>query len=163
MITQLLTPHLIIFTETSSLSAAGAVPSGKPRLVSRMGIQQYLDVGDEWRPREWTGNEGQVSLSFEYRVTCLPDYYGDACDKTCRARNDTFGHYTCSDQGDKICLSGWSGSYCEKRKCSFILFLVRVPCTHNLTHFPDEIFRVFAYIAFFCTCVLCMCPYRFRF
>ncbi len=98
-----------VFTDT--LLSAAAVPSGKPRLVSRMGIQQYLDVGDEWRPREWTGNEGQVSLSFEY---------GDACDKTCRARNDTFGHYTCSDQGDKICLSGWSGSYCEKRKSSFI-------------------------------------------
>ncbi|ODM93782.1 Neurogenic locus protein delta [Orchesella cincta] len=77
----------------------------------------YLDVGDEWRPREWTGNEGQVSLSYEYRVTCLPDYYGDACDKTCRARNDTFGHYTCSDQGDKICLPGWTGSYCEKPVC----------------------------------------------
>lgn len=101
-------------------SLYGFMIDSRPRLVTRMGIQQYLDVGDEWRPREWTGNEGETSLKYEYRVTCLSDYYGDACDKTCRPRNDTFGHYTCSDQGDKICLPGWDGSYCEKRKYSFI-------------------------------------------
>jgi len=87
-----------------------------------MAIQQYLDVGDDWKDRKWTGNEGGVTLGYDYRVLCLPDYYGDACDKLCRPRDDKFGHYTCSDQGDIVCLPGWKGDFCEKGKFDSLVF-----------------------------------------
>ncbi|XP_014288431.1 neurogenic locus protein delta [Halyomorpha halys] len=86
--------------------------SASKRLISRLTTQRFLEVGPEWSPG---GTEGPVT--YEYRVTCEPHYYGPGCATVCRPRNDNFGHYTCSDSGQRICTEGWTGDYCSQPKC----------------------------------------------
>lgn len=50
------------------------------------------------------------------RVQCSENYYNTTCTTFCRPRNDQFGHYTCSELGNKVCLGGWQGANCEKGK-----------------------------------------------
>lgn len=86
-------------------------------LVSRMMRQRYLDVGEKWT--EDTHTTQYSILKFEYRVTCDSNYYGKGCENLCRPRDDNFGHYTCSQTGEIVCLAGWTGDYCDKRKQIF--------------------------------------------
>lgn len=83
-------------------------------LIDRLQEQLILDVGPQWTDgrREATYS----SIQFEYRVTCDAHYYGQGCANLCRPRDDQFGHYTCSSTGNIVCLSGWQGDYCTKRK-----------------------------------------------
>lgn len=76
--------------------------------------QRYLDVSEQWT--EDTHSSKYSTLRFEYRVTCEPHYYGKGCENLCRPRDDSFGHYSCSPSGERVCLSGWTGDYCTKRK-----------------------------------------------
>jgi Golgi apparatus protein 1 len=78
-----------------------------------------LEVGPEWTTGdkdESVSGAGSGVLSYEYRVTCDAQYYGPGCGTLCRPRNDNFGHYTCSENGTRLCLDGWKGDYCTKRK-----------------------------------------------
>lgn len=81
--------------------------------------QRYLDVGEKWTEDIHTSKYS--TLKFEYRVTCDSNYYGKGCENLCRPRDDQFGHYTCSQTGEIVCLAGWTGDYCEKRKYSITL------------------------------------------
>lgn len=96
------------------------VVAGNPSktLITRLTTQQWLDVGTEWHQEE--DRSSQSVLSYEYRVMCDEHYYGSGCANLCRPRNDRFGHFTCSDQGDRICAEGWKGDYCTERKSSFL-------------------------------------------
>lgn len=53
-------------------------------------------------------------MSYEYRVTCAPNYYGKSCERYCNSRRDNFGHWECTETGERICISGWEGDYCDK-------------------------------------------------
>ena len=67
-------------------------------------------------PSEWhsTSHEGTFAfLSFLDRVLCDPNYYGSTCTKFCVPRDDWLGHYTCNQTGNKQCLPGWVGEYCD--------------------------------------------------
>ena len=77
-----------------------------------MATQRFLDIEDSWT--EDREKVGHTALSYEYRVRCDEHYFGESCAIICRPRDDTFGHYRCSDQGDKICLPGWTGEYCTE-------------------------------------------------
>lgn len=55
----------------------------------------------------------QRSVAYRVRVQCADHYYNATCTKFCRPRNDIFGHYTCDENGDKVCIQGWKGSDCE--------------------------------------------------
>ncbi len=46
-------------------------------------------------------------------MKCDENYFNTTCTKFCRPRNDVFGHYTCNERGDKICLHGWVGRNCD--------------------------------------------------
>jgi hypothetical protein len=94
-------------------------------------------------------------MRYEYRVTCDAHYYGAGCANLCRPRDDNFGHYKCSPTGDRVCLSGWQGDYCTKRKCfSYMCHLVYcmvlwhvgvrclVPATSFMIHIHWGILRV---------------------
>lgn len=83
-------------------------------LISRLTRQTLLDVGEDWT--QDVHNSKYSTVRFEYRVTCDPYYYGKGCENFCRPREDNFGHFTCSTTGDKVCLAGWQGEYCTKRK-----------------------------------------------
>ena len=69
------------------------------------------------------GQDVQNKLKYDFRLVCADEYYGTDCDILCKPRNDNFGHYTCGDQGEKVCLPGWEkrdvaarDDYCMKRK-----------------------------------------------
>lgn len=83
-------------------------------LITRLSTQRLLDIGDKW-----TEDEKRTSYSvmrYEFRVTCDAHYYGSGCENLCRPRDDNFGHYNCSSTGSRVCLPGWQGDYCTKRK-----------------------------------------------
>ena len=92
-----------------------------------MATQQELDAGSDWT--HGVHQELNTKLEYEYRIMCSNHYYGNDCDTLCRPRNDQFGHYTCDNNGNKICLDGWqkdpnnseAGDYCTKRKNNFSL------------------------------------------
>lgn len=70
---------------------------------------------------EWTNDVHKTdiaTLAYSYRVTCQTNYYGEQCNILCRPRDDIYGHYTCSQQGNIVCLPGWQGSYCLEPICS---------------------------------------------
>ncbi|CAG9855296.1 unnamed protein product [Phyllotreta striolata] len=84
-------------------------------LVSRLTRQRYLDVSDQWT--EDVHRSAYSTLKFKYRVTCDSHYYGKGCENLCRPRDDSFGHYSCSPSGERVCLAGWTGDYCTKPQC----------------------------------------------
>lgn len=82
-----------------------------------------LEVSPEWKTNK---SEAQYTwLEYDFRVTCDPHYYGAGCANLCRPRDDPFGHYTCSDGGEIICLTGWQGDYCDKGK-KIIIFSIEI-------------------------------------
>lgn len=83
-------------------------------LIMRLSTQRWLDVGSNWTTDNHQSQDS--SLSYEYRVTCSSHYYGKGCENLCRPRNDSFGHYSCNPNGNRVCLSGWKGDYCNLRE-----------------------------------------------
>lgn len=84
-------------------------------VIAQFAIQGELGVGSNWT--QYHSRSQTKEIDFEYRVTCAQHYYGVGCGTLCRERDDDFGHIACSASGQKICLSGWQGEYCTKRKC----------------------------------------------
>lgn len=76
--------------------------------------QRFLDIGEKWT--EDSHSSKYSTLRFEFRATCDPNYYGAGCENLCRPRDDDFGHYSCSSMGERVCLAGWNGAYCDKGK-----------------------------------------------
>jgi len=83
-------------------------------LISRFSIQGELSVAANWT--QYSSRQLTKEIEFEYRVTCESNYYGAGCETLCRERDDSFGHYACTASGQRMCLSGWHGNYCDKRK-----------------------------------------------
>ena len=68
----------------------------------------------DWTFRNYSKNG--VTFAYRYRVVCDEDYHGKYCNVYCKAKDDVFGHYLCHSNGTKFCLSGYTGSVCDKRK-----------------------------------------------
>lgn len=83
-------------------------------LISSFAIQRQLEIGNEWTQDVQGGT--QTELRYSYRLICKENYYGDTCSKICAPRDDHFGHYTCTSDGQRACLPGWKGDYCQERK-----------------------------------------------
>ena len=68
--------------------------------------------------RVYTGIHGNSRIELSFRVQCAANFYGSDCATFCVARDDSGGHYRCGSNGERICLSGWSGpsSSCTTRK-----------------------------------------------
>jgi Golgi apparatus protein 1 len=56
-----------------------------------------------------------------FRLVCSENYFGPHCDDFCRPRDDQFGHYSCADDGSKVCIDGFrkdpsnpDDEYCTK-------------------------------------------------
>ncbi|XP_053982276.1 neurogenic locus protein delta [Hylaeus volcanicus] len=84
-------------------------------LITRLTTQKWLDVGPNWTEDEY--RSAHSKMVYEYRVTCVAHYYGKGCENLCRPRDDNFGHYSCSPTGERVCLSGWKGDYCNTPRC----------------------------------------------
>ncbi|XP_078089694.1 delta-like protein 4 isoform X2 [Mustelus asterias] len=84
-------------------------------LISRFAIQRHQSVGMAWSQDVLHGEHTQ--LRYSYRVVCSHHYYGEGCSDYCRPRNDTFGHYTCGQEGQMLCMAGWENEYCAQPIC----------------------------------------------
>lgn len=108
----------LIFISLSPASTCShtliVVPIFTGKLIHRLLVQQVLEVSSDWKSNK---SESQfTSMEYDFRVTCDSNYYGSGCAKFCRPRDDSFGHSTCSETGEIICLTGWHGDYCNTRK-----------------------------------------------
>ncbi|XP_037294179.1 protein serrate isoform X1 [Manduca sexta] len=74
-----------------------------------------VEPSAEWHALRHAG--AAAALAYRVRVLCQPNYYNTTCTTFCRPRDDKFGHYSCSADGDKHCLPGWQGDNCEKPVC----------------------------------------------
>ena len=91
--------------------------SGSPReQIMRLAVQKSIAAGSSWQ--HLTHQTQYTTLEYSYRVVCDEHYYGTGCTNYCRPRDDQFGHYTCDNNGTKICLDGWKGPYCADGKNS---------------------------------------------
>ncbi|XP_041352374.1 delta-like protein 1 [Gigantopelta aegis] len=93
----------------------GPSPGSTREQIARLATQGSVDVGPEWKQLNYSSR--YTNLEYRYRVTCDEHYYGDGCAQMCRPRDDKFGHYRCDKNGDKVCLDGWTGDYCEQAMC----------------------------------------------
>ncbi|XP_050991284.1 delta-like protein C isoform X4 [Labeo rohita] len=75
-----------------------------------------LTNSQKWSQHVHLGEQSELRLS--YRVVCNKFYYGDDCLSFCRSRDDVFGHFTCDNAGNIICLPGWKGEECKEAICS---------------------------------------------
>ncbi|CAK6968453.1 delta-like protein B [Scomber scombrus] len=85
-------------------------------LVSRLATRRRLAIGEDWSQDVHFGEQSE--LRYSYHVFCDEYYFGDGCADYCRPRDDTLGHYTCDEEGNRICLEGWKGNYCSEPICS---------------------------------------------
>ena len=83
-------------------------------LVSRLATRRRLAIGEDWSQDVHFGEQSE--LRYSYHVFCDEYYFGDGCAEYCRPRDDTLGHYTCDEEGSRICLEGWKGNYCSECK-----------------------------------------------
>nr|ADK93982.1 delta [Eucidaris tribuloides] len=114
---------------TDFSDGAQHTPGGHRRLLARLRTQQYLNVSTEWS--NFTYPTDTHSLSISYRVICQPDSYGSKCNVPCEPRDDQYGHYRCNNEGQKECLEGWDGNWCERAICS-------EDCEHGTCVAPEE-------------------------
>uniref|UniRef100_A0A1I8HSG3 Delta-like protein n=1 Tax=Macrostomum lignano TaxID=282301 RepID=A0A1I8HSG3_9PLAT len=61
------------------------------------------------------GRPVKHKLSLEYWYSCNANYYGLDCNTLCVTQDDKVkGHYNCSSEGAKVCLTGWTGADCTQ-------------------------------------------------
>ena len=100
-------PGIVCFLTDSSL------------LIIRSMISRFLYPSLTWRGE--TTITPTTEIQYKYRFLCLPNFYGSRCDVSCRPRDDLFGHYTCGENGTKICMPGWDSTFCDKGESGMIL------------------------------------------
>lgn len=81
-------------------------------LIYRLQKQRSVEVGSSWK--QFTRTENTMTLEYAYKVECGENYYGPGCVNYCRPRDDSFGHYVCDENGEKVCMQGWKGDYCDQ-------------------------------------------------
>ncbi len=77
-------------------------------LVDRIFAEMDLQVSDSFTtPAQYTGiyNKGTMTMSF--KVNCAQFYYGSNCRTFCQPTDDSSGHYSCDENGGKVCLPEW--------------------------------------------------------
>ncbi|XP_020513218.2 delta-like protein C [Labrus bergylta] len=106
---------LIIEAWNAESSGLGSTEN-QNNLISRLATRRSITAGEEWSQDIDSGNQSE--LRYSYHVVCNEFYHGESCSAYCRPRNDTFGHYTCDEDGNRRCQEGWSGEYCSDPICT---------------------------------------------
>nr|XP_020828112.1 delta-like protein 3 [Phascolarctos cinereus] len=102
--------------ESRSKEETGEKLPGPDRsLLSRLAGRHRLAVGGPWA--QDAKQAGGWELLFSYRVRCEPHYYGPACARLCRPRDDPLGHFYCGANGERVCMDGWVGDMCARPIC----------------------------------------------
>ena len=77
-----------------------------------------FDVGDRIFSRmTYEGRSGYASIDLSARVSCVENFYGSDCGTFCVERDDALGHYTCSSEGDLVCLAGYRNPLTKCTEC----------------------------------------------
>nr|CAB3238244.1 delta protein [Phallusia mammillata] len=76
-------------------------------------------------------------LQYSYRVRCQPHQYGNGCSIYCQPRDDMFGHYTCNENGEKVCLPGWTGNK-DRKYCTEPICMKGCHPEHGMCDRPNE-------------------------
>ncbi|CAF0735271.1 unnamed protein product [Didymodactylos carnosus] len=92
-------------------------PGSERELIFSKIMRSSLHVGSSWSESS-SSDSFKHELEYNYRVECEQHFYGAQCSKHCRERNDDYGHYTCTKEGDRQCMQGWQGINCQKAVCS---------------------------------------------
>ncbi|KAJ8714307.1 hypothetical protein PYW08_007927 [Mythimna loreyi] len=90
-------------------------PEPEAGLVEEAWWSGIVEPSAEWHALQHAG--AAAAVAYRVRVLCQPNYYNTTCTTFCRPRDDKFGHYSCTAEGDKRCLPGWQGDNCEKPVC----------------------------------------------
>ncbi|KAF7259825.1 hypothetical protein EG68_02989 [Paragonimus skrjabini miyazakii] len=70
------------------------------------------------------------SLIMLYKFGCHKNYFGNTCNRFCKAHNSVLGHYKCDPQtGAMICNTGWTGTRCDEAIC-------KKGCIHGVCEKP---------------------------
>ncbi len=86
-------------------------------LIDRVVHTGILLPNKTWKSHIYNGPA--ATLHYRVRLVCDEHYYGASCTVYCRPRDDRHGHNKCDSNGNRICLSGWSGPYCNIGKYAF--------------------------------------------
>ena len=89
-------------------------------MVDRFYIDEFLSPNQEITST-YTGQDSthhDVNITLTLTVVCAENYYGADCSVFCKAKDDFTGHYTCDEDGEKVCLEGFTnpGSNCVQSK-----------------------------------------------
>ncbi|NP_001079551.1 putative ortholog of delta-like protein C precursor (SwissPro) L homeolog precursor [Xenopus laevis] len=104
-----------LIIESWTTNSAEQSTENPDNLLSRLATRRRLSIGEDWSQDIHLGQQSE--LRYSYHVSCDEHYYGDSCSDYCRPRDDNFGHYTCDEQGNRLCMSGWKGEYCAEPIC----------------------------------------------
>lgn len=60
-------------------------------------------------PQNFSGVNGMATLELRFQINCavMTGFYGVDCNTFCLDTNDTTGHYTCDQDGMRVCLDGY--------------------------------------------------------
>ena len=96
------------------------------KLVDRLSTHDSIEAGITWHEstliRDSTVMTGdrdggrRSTPRVAYRLLCDTGYYGRRCSLSCNPRRDKFGHYSCAENGTRVCVDGWTGSFCDVRE-----------------------------------------------
>lgn len=100
-------------------------------LIERAVHSGVIVPGQDWHTITHEGHT--ATMRYKVRVKCDTYYYNTTCTKFCRPRNDKFGHHSCNDNGDKICMDGWIGPNCDigKLRYACLYFHAGVKCVNK--------------------------------
>lgn len=84
---------------------------GNSELIDRVIQRGMIFFNKIWEVYIYNGFV--VIINYRFRVICDKNYYGISCIKFCRFRNDIFGYYICNENGNKVCMVGWRGKFCD--------------------------------------------------
>ncbi len=78
----------------------------------------------------YIGQYSNSRIQLRFRVQCDTGYYGFNCARYCMKRNDENGHYTCDQNGNRICLGGWIDSNRECTTGKYVSFVLLYSLTN---------------------------------
>ena len=83
-------------------------------MIERAFHSGILTPGSSWTTLRHSG--ATALILYRIRVLCDANYFDTTCTEYCKPRDDVFGHYTCDENGEKVCHYGWMGEACQTGK-----------------------------------------------
>ena len=100
-----------------------------------------------------TGRYQKGTTTVSFRLTCSPHWYGQDCGTFCMPQNNS--KLICNNDGDKVCLKGWTGTNCsagmQRSLLSYLSIYFLQSISHWLVQFPYAYF-----LSYNSQCLLCI-------